>query len=141
VGDEHVGARDEGTSETYALLLTTRELVGPLLGVTPEPHEVEHLGHRRVAFAGIGSADAQRHLHVLRGREHGDEPERLKDVADSPPAQLGASAVAEGGEVDAADSDGARCGLVESAEQVEKSRLATTALPADDEQLARVHGE
>src|SRR5690606_11435105 len=33
VGDEHVGARDEGTSETYALLLTTRELVGPLLGV------------------------------------------------------------------------------------------------------------
>src|SRR5690606_34596997 len=120
---------------------TTGELVGPLPGVIPESHEVEHLGDLSLAFGGIGSADAQRDLHVLRGREHGDEPKSLEDVADAPSAQLGASAVAEGGEVDAADSDGARCGLVESAEQVEKSRLATTALPADDEQLARVHDE
>src|SRR5690606_16328884 len=114
------------------LLLPARQLVRALLGVVSESDEVKHLRNTHLALGRVGAANTQRHLDVLRGRQHGDESERLEHVPDSSPAQLSALAVAQRREVYPADNHGSGCRLIETPEQVEQGRLTASTLAADD---------
>src|SRR5882724_1734259 len=77
--------------------------------------------------------------NVLLHRERGQEVEELEDESDLPAPEDGELVVGETGEVDSADHDAPGVRSVETAEQVEQSRLPGSAAADDRHEPAAFH--
>src|SRR6187431_2591413 len=70
VGDQELGPIGERAHDRHSLLLTARELVGPVAGAASEPDELEELANALRPRAWMLVPQAERHLDVLgRGQD------------------------------------------------------------------------
>jgi hypothetical protein len=82
VGDDELGLIDDRAADGDALLLAARELVGEMLRLVGEIHELEDIGHV-ARDLGVGAAGRlHREGDVLVRGLVGDEAEVLEDHAD-----------------------------------------------------------
>ena len=122
VGEEDLGAIDEGAGDRHALLLATRELRGVMMQSFTQPHALQQLNgfFKRV----IQAAEFHWHHYVFKRGDGRDELEVLKDEPAHASTQFGAAILVERREVGARERNTAGSGDVESGTKAEQSRLA-----------------
>ncbi len=106
------------------------------MGAVAEVDEVEQLVDARVTRRGLGTAQAEGHLDVLRRGQDGDQPEGLEDEADGVAAVLDELLLAERGDLAPVDRDAAGCRPVEPADHVQQRRLPGAGASVDDAEHA-----
>jgi hypothetical protein len=89
VGEQDVGVHCERAGDRHPLHLTTGELGGFVFGSVRESHALEKLGGALAPLLGGDSAEEQRHLHVLEGRDLRKQVEVLEDEAHAAVADIG----------------------------------------------------
>ena len=124
VGKKDCGAVDEGAGDGAALLFAAGEFGGTVAAACREADVFERGLDAGGALGAIDFGESQRELDVFREGHAGEEIERLEDHADGVAAVAGEFCRIDGGEVAAADVDGAGGGAVESGQEIEKGGLA-----------------
>ena len=134
VGQQDQGPVDEGPGDRHPLLLATRELVGQVVALLGQPHQVQDLGHLGGDHV-LGTADdVQGEGHVLVDGLVGEEAEVLEDAADVA-AQVWDLPVAELADLLARHPDVAAVGLLFLEQQPEKGRLPRTGRSHQEDEL------
>ena len=130
VAQQHLGLGGEAAGDADALDLAAGELGGVVVLAAGEAHELDELGHARLALGAGLPGDLERVGDVLGGGAGVQQVRVLEDHADVPSrgAQRGA---VEGGDVGAVDLDPAGGGLLEPGEAADEGRLARAGA-ADD---------
>ena len=131
VGDQHLRPRGDRASDGDALLLPARQLVGTVLRSSGEADLVQHLVDPSATIGRRPREQPQRHLDVLGGREHGQQPEALEDVRDGRAAQFGEFGVVHRRQVATVDDDRPGIGPIEPSHHVEQRRLAAARTAVD----------
>lgn len=126
VGEKDSRAIDESTGEGSALLFTTGEFAGAMLGASREADPRERFGDALSSLGAIDFGEAEREFYIFLESHARKEIERLEDHADGVAAVACEGGGVEFGEILAGDMDGAGGGAVESGEEIEESRLAGT---------------
>lgn len=141
VGKDKSGAMDDGASYGDALALTAGEQVRTMISTSGEADILQGFSHTAAAFRAIESLNEQGELDVLGSGEDRDEVEGLKDEADLFAAEDGGLGRTKPAGVNAFDENPAAGGFVDTANQVEKGRLAAATRAGYGEKLAGTDGE
>ena len=90
VGEDELGACDDGAGDGDSLLLASGELLGEVGGTVGDVHALEDVVNHLFALGCLDLQVYQRQLHVLVDVQFVDEVEALEDEADVAFAVLGA---------------------------------------------------
>ena len=136
VGEKDGGLVDEGAGDGGALELSTRELVGAMVGTVGKMD-----GGKEFAGAGAGKGiDAtgkeKREKDIFFDGESGEEVKELEDEADFQASECGEFIVVEGVKGMAFEVDLTRGGNIKSAEKMEESAFAATAGAGDGDDFS-----
>ena len=134
VGEDDVGAVDEGPGHGDPLLLATGQLGGPVAQPVAEVELRDHGRHPRRSGVAAGEIGGQG--DVLLGGEGGQQVERLEDEPEPVPTQDRALPVREGGQVGVADEHLPRGQRVQAGQAVHQGRLARARRTHDRGELA-----
>ena len=107
-------------------------------GAVPEAHSIEQIGGSPVA---LGAVQQQRQFDVLSDGERGDQMEELEHEPDLAPAELGAIADRERGEIAITEQNASAVRLIESSGEVQQRRLSRATRPDQREELTRLDGQ
>ena len=139
VGENQPSISHEGSSDSDALLLPARHLVGIAVGEVSDTDVVE-CGQREVTRT-ASAVELEGERDVLGRGERGDEVEVLEHIADRATSDRREVCERQGGEVDAFHEDAAGGDRVEAARDVEQRRFARSARPHHGDEFARRYGE
>ena len=134
VGEQHHRPCDERPGDGDALLLSARELRGPVVEAVAQAHAIDQ--RSELAAVDRTPGDGERQREVLGGAQHRQQVERLEDEADLVAAQCGELALLQPGDLDAVDLDRAGGGPVEPGEEMHEGRLARARRAHDGRQPA-----
>lgn len=126
---------DERAADGAALLLTARDLARELVAVLVETQRAQQVIDIERVFGQV-----RRDLDVFLNGEVGYQVVELEDKAQLAAAVLAQVGGLEHSEVAAVHHDGAVVGVFQSADKIEKRRLARTRGPQHDADLAAVDG-
>ena len=132
----------ESTCDRDPLALSTAQLVRSMLGVFVDADDVQIMRDALRTFGLRQLLDLQQGiLDVLGCGEDRQEIERLEDEADGATAQIGEFVGRLAADVDAVDVDTPRCRGVDTADEIEQRRLATTGRARDRQEDTRLDAE
>ena len=95
IGKDDFGFGDEGTGDGYTLLLSSRHLVGIMVGPLLQAQFFEIFHRQFVALLAAHALVEEWKLHVFHRRLERDEVERLEDEADHLVAVFGSTGFRE----------------------------------------------
>ena len=124
VGPDDGGLADQGAGDGDSLLLTAGQFGGPVPVAAVEADFRQHLVGLAPRRLRLGSAEQERQLDVLGGRELSDEVEALEDEAHAAGPMVGATGVGHRRNVLAVDDDAALVDVVEPRQAVHQRGLA-----------------
>ena len=137
VGHQNRRIGDNGPGDGHALLFAAGHL--PRIVVHPvfQPHHRKrHLSVFALLFPGE-RCEVQRQLDVFHGLQHGNQVVELKDEAHRIGAPGGQLRLGQRGNVDVADMNAARVGLVDPRDQIEKRCFAGAGRPHERQKFSR----
>ena len=137
---QHAGrTRNQGTCNGHALTLASRQLGRAMRHALAQAHGAQHLSRAiHAVLLGI-AANAQRHGHILLGRELGQQMMELVDKAQMLVAQRTLLLRAELVQGLAHEADAAGGGCIQPAQQVQQGGLARTRGADNRQCLARLN--
>ena len=124
------------------LALAARELVGAMVGILGKAHHLEIACHARVALvlAELGKLQ-QRILDVLRRGKHRQKVKGLEDKADGTGTKIGKLVRGLAGHILALHHHLAAARRVDTPDDVQKRRLATSGRARNGQEYARLDRE
>ena len=129
VGEDEVGAVDDGAGERDALLLAAGEFIRVAVGLVGNAQCARSRSISGATLAGEGAVEHERDRDIIEDAQAGEEVERLKDEAEAAAAEEGEIAIGHAGKIAAADGDRAGGGAINGAEQIEERAFARAAGP------------
>ena len=139
VGEDDFRIGDERAGDSHALLLSTRHLVGIVVGPGQQVEAFEIFQCHLMAFAARHTLIEERQLHVLYRCLEADEVKALEDEADEVVAVFGGATLTEIFDERAVEDVLATVVVVENAQDVEQRRLAGARRSHDGDELALLY--
>ena len=136
VGENQRGIADDGASDGYTLLLSARQLLGQVMDAILKSHELERGHHVIAALLRRHPGQQQRQLDILKRRQHRNQVESLKNIADVSVAPLGGLPIVQAKNVFTHHQQFAGTGAVNGCDHVQQGGLARSGRPHQRQELA-----
>ena len=136
VRQDHLGAVHQRARNRHALLLSARQLIGTVLRAVAQAQAGEQGLRPLAAFTLVAAGIDRRQLHVLRGRDRGQQVVALEHEAEGVTPQRREFVRVQARHVHAAYLVAAFAGAIQAAQDVHQRGLAGAGLSDDGDELA-----